>query len=503
MSFASLVENRTKRDRKYHERIRSHHQNKSIFSDAYASCSEEQKLSITPSLKDNDETREEEEKLRKDSVQLVFLQTQNARFQKKMQSLQHELQESRRKMAIQQEEHTFQKACWTDRMLDLHGTYDSKMMYQKRVSEQAANRLLSEELQELKAAIILHTNDTQSEEEESSSSSQIVCQPTQQQQFSIEDPLEILQQLQTSHTEKLNHLQEKHAQYQSQWDHDRTTLQEASQKQKEELQQATQRIKWLETELLTICSSDTDNDDQEEEQTKHPCIHVRQLLKEEEKGKLAHDRQIAELNSKIRILQSDAQMNESLYQRQIMEVTKQNVALQQTLKVSNKSLQQKSKQLKYYHHEYSHRIEELQLKLQNMQVTTNHRQNEYQHQLHLLRQSLDQKDQELQEAHRVQEVFLKNGKKQAVEESPTLSHNQEQLETCESLPENISTSKDDEVTDLKALVETLKTQVEEAKGREEGLEQQVEAKNDALREVWSQYEDMQQRMEMLLVYMEN
>jgi hypothetical protein len=465
------------------------------------------------------------------------LMAANIALQRTMEELSQTNESLQRQMAIQKEEYAFAKAQWTDHLLDLHGEWDSKLMELKRHSETKANALLERELDEMRNLSL------------------------QQQQHSVEQqqkhPVE-----QTTHDDddnddddnddddnddddndnddaspprrlekQLEELQQQHAKERAEWEESRSHLQDTIHTTKQEIEDAETRIQWLEKEMLAIFPSDTDDDDDNDNDTdekEDPKSDLERHLKEvllnsntalQREQQAGHDQRIKELEEKLQELAQEKGMDEGMHYRQMLEMKKTLQVYQQRLQQAEKSLLSEERTRDTYYTEWTQRIETLELENQTLQQTANKWQKQCEHQTSLLKRQIRSLQTTLSDSARREEALVQREMSlkqklsyQARQQPPTptitmtkhrTKHQHQQH--LQHLQQKYETPKQDnpEKDEWMARIDKLESQLTQAKGREAILDQRLADQTKATEAKETELEDAQQRIDVLMTYVEN
>eukprot|EP00980_Cylindrotheca_fusiformis_P000956 scaffold260_cov115-Cylindrotheca_fusiformis.AAC.1 len=483
---------------------------------------------------------------------------QQQRLQQQVQKLQRQLEEYKlrndqlqRSLHLERQEFAYQKASWTDQWLDLHAMWDAKLLEHKRKTEQKSNAMLEQELEQL---ILQSTTlfsqqqkeqptTTSEEAEERKAQADVAPEYTtstttttsnQQQQHQNPDDLSTLHKQQQQEQQQQFELKiQQHKKEKSEWEQERTQLQETIQQTQYELMEANTKVQWLEHELGTQYLSDsTDSDDDDDsdddssddddsspsgggKKTKLPLAYQQRLEQVMEQNRTFIEQQlqdrdikIQELQHSLEELQQEKDMEEAMQSRQLHELSQKYKYQQERLQRSERSLLAEQQRRNEEYTEMSRRIETLEVENYQLIQSKNTWESKYQHTTSLLKQQIASLEASLHKSNIREEESAQREltMKQRLSYQTTSSSSGSRRHVAEEQDGGTKSNNnhnDDVLEQLMAKVETLESQLTQAKGREAVLDQSLADQIKVTEEAKQELEAAQERIAVLQTYINN
>ena len=468
-----------------------------------------------------------ESKLHEHQIQIQEKDSIILELRTKQESLQRELLQLH-------DDFDFRKAEWMDQMLSLQIECDAKIVSQQRRKEAVENILLEQELEKLRISLDEkegseeHTIQEEKEKEETipeneSSSHQYSIPDTR-----VEEQEVLIQNLNAQIQELNDSLKDQKTQHEAELANckaSKINLEESASNAKQDLQEANERIKWLETELLTAYPSDTDDDEREEdtfdnnqgikEGGGNTILHPRfaqKILQESEGLKRARrdlDRQIDNLNQYVHEIESEKKMEEAMSTRQIIELEHQIQEYQFTIQQETSEWEKERQGLVRYQQELIKRMEDLEMDNLRLREQCSGKQQQYDHEVRLQKQTNHDLQAQLEKSRQLvmhYKLKLERYKEREVKGGEKALNNEEAHESVKDDAMKNTTKEQDEEREraqTKLLLEELQTNLKQADQREVSLQKDVEEKDNALKATQQELEAAQERIQMLMAYLES
>ena len=468
-----------------------------------------------------------ESKLHEHQIQIQEKDSIILELRTKQESLQRELLQLH-------DDFDFRKAEWMDQMLSLQIECDAKIVSQQRRKEAVENILLEQELEKLRISLDEkegseeHTIQEEKEKEETipeneSSSHQYSIPDTR-----VEEQEVLIQNLNAQIQELNDSLKDQKTQHEAELANckaSKINLEESASNAKQDLQEANERIKWLETELLTAYPSDTDDDEREEdtfdnnqgikEGGGNAILHPRfaeKILQESEGLKRARrdlDRQIDNLNQYVHEIEAEKKMEEAMSTRQIIELEHQIQEYQFTIQQETSEWEKERQGLVRYQQELIKRMEDLEMDNLRLREQCSGKQQQYDHEVRLQKQNNHDLQAQLEKSRQLvihYKLKLERYKEREVKGGEKALNNEEAHESVKDDAMKNTTKEQDEEREraqTKLLLEELQTNLKQADQREVSLQKDVEEKDNALKATQQELEAAQERIQMLMAYLES